>query len=182
MLRRRSRQPSDPLAGVDAAALPPRWQRFVVDAVAARARWAALVEGVRPGPLRDRLSALGDRVDQGVLAVWETASRAAETERVAATLDADAVTAEYKRARRDPDPDPALVEALSARFRSMQRILNAVEDAEERLEVLDARLGAAVARAAELALTSGTEDELGSELDGVVDELGALRSSLDSLR
>ena len=179
MLRRRRKPAATP---VDASTLPPRWAAIVADALAVRHRWHELVEGVRPGPVRDRLAELGDQVDAGVLAVWETASRAVEAGRIAETLDATRVTEEYKRAKRDPAADPALVEALSARFSSVQRILNAVDDTEERLRLLEVRLGAAVARAAEVALAAGAgSDELGEELDDVVGELSALRSALTSL-
>jgi hypothetical protein len=185
MLRRKPKAPPGPLAHVDAATLPPRWAPAVADAVAARRRWLDLVAGVRPGPLRDRLAQLGARVDDGVLAVWDTAVRAVEAERVTQALDADRVVDEYKRAKRDPAADPALVEALHARFTSVQRVLNSVEDTARQLQLLEARLGAAVARAAEVALVAGSggrdAEALGEELDAVVGELGALRDSLDAL-
>lgn len=181
MLRRSRKAAADPLAAVDPAAVPPRWSPAVADALAARRRWADLVAGVRPGPVRTRLEELGARLDEGVLAVWETVRRAGEVERIAAGLDADRVTAEYKRAKRDPASDPALVEALTARFQAVQRVLNALEDTEQRLRLLDARLGAVVARGAEVALTAAGDAELGSELDAVVGELGALRDSLVQL-
>lgn len=182
MFRRRPKEPTDPVAHVDPAAVPARWADAVRDAVDARRRWLDLVAGIRPGPVRDRLAVLGERVDEGVLAVWEAVVRAVEAERITATLEPDRVTEDYKRAKRDPSADPALVEALSARFESVQRVLNALDDTEERLRLLDARLGAAVARGAEVALAAGRGgDELGSELDAVVGELGALRDSLDSL-
>jgi hypothetical protein len=137
---------------------------------------------MRPGPLQDRLSELSARVDEGVLAVWETAVRAVDAGRIAEALDVEEVTREYKRAKSDPSADPALVEALSARFTSVQRVLNSIDDAEQRLRLLDARLGAAVARAAEVALTAGEgADVLGAELEAVVGELGALRDALESL-
>ena len=65
----------------------------------------------------------------------------------------------------------------------MQRILNTSADAEDKLRVLDARLLAAVARAAEVALTAdvGTLQSLDDDLDLVVGELGALRTALTSL-
>ena len=132
--------------------------------------------------MRDRLGELSATLDEGVLAVWETAVRAVEVGRIVETLDADSVTDEYKRAKRDPASSPELVEALQARFASVQRVMNAVDDADERLRLLDARLGAVVARGAEVALAAGAgSDALGAELTSVVDELGALRSSLESL-
>lgn len=181
MLRRKPKAPPDPLAHVDPSTLPARWAPPVTEALAARARWAELVAGLRPGPVRDRLAELGGRVDAGVEAVWETVARAVEAERIVATLDADRVTEDYKRAKRDPAADPALVEALSARFQSVQRVLNALDDTDRRLRLLDARLGAAVARGAEVALAAGAgSDALGVELDAVVAELGGLRTALES--
>src|SRR5688572_6381289 len=112
MLRRRPKAPPDPLAQIDPAALPPRWAPAVADALATRRRWHDVVGGIRPGPVRDRLTELGGRIDEGVLAVWETAVRAADAGRIADSLDAERVVDEYKRAKRDPSADPALVEAL----------------------------------------------------------------------
>ena len=178
MLRRKRKPESAP----ELAPLPPRWAPAVAEAVEVRVRWHEVVAGLREGPVRDRLTELGDKIDAGVRAVHATASRAADAERIAAALDADKVTDDYKRAKRDPSTDPALLEALTARFTSVQRVLNALDDVEQRLRLLDARLGAAVARGAEVALTAGSgSDELGQELDAVVAELGALQSSLDSL-
>ena len=72
---------------------------------------------------------------------------------------------------------------LHQRFTSVQRLLNTVDDTAERLRLLEARLGATVARAAEVALTASTDgvDAVGAELDGVVGDLTALRAALDEL-
>ena len=178
MLRRKRK----PAATPELAPLPPRWAPVVADAVEVRRRWYELVAGLREGPVRDRLTELGEKIDAGVLAVHATASRAADAERIAATLDADKVTDDYKRAKRDPSVDPALLDALSVRFASVQRVLNALDDVDRQLRLLDARLGAAVARGAEVALTAGEgSDDLARELDAVVGELGALQQSLDAL-
>ena len=178
MLRRKRKKASD----AELAPLPPRWQPFVADAVEVRRRWHDVVAGLREGPVRDRLVELGDKIDAGVLAVHATASRAADADRIAATLDADRVTDDYKRAKRDPSVDPVLLDALTARFTSVQRVLNSLDDVDRQLRLLDVRLGAVVARGAEVALTAGQgSDELGRELDAVVAELGALQQSLDSL-
>ena len=178
MLRRKRKDEK----AAELAPLPARWQLFVADAVEVRRRWNEVVVGLRDGPVRDRLLELGDKIDSGVLAVHATASRAADAERIAATLDAERVTDEYKRAKRDPGVDPVLLDALTARFTSVQRVLNALDDVDRQLRLLDVRLGAIVARGAEVALTAGQgSDELGRELDAVVAELGALQQSLDSL-
>jgi hypothetical protein len=183
VFRRRPRTPPDPLAFVDPAAVPARFATAIAEAMHARRRFAGVVAELRPGPVRDRLATLGEQVDAGVLAVWETVQRAADMERVAAGLDAEDATADYKQAKRDPAADPALLAALRERFESVHRLLNAVDDVEASLRLLDARLGAAVARAAEVALAASdtAADGLGDELESVVSELGALRDSLRSL-
>jgi hypothetical protein len=78
------------------------------------------------------------------------------------------------------------VEALAAheaRFASVQRLLNALDDTESQLALLDVRLGGAIAQAAEVALAAGAgADELDGELSLLVDDLAALRAGLDAVR
>jgi hypothetical protein len=184
VLRRKPKPPADPLAHIQPAAAPRPFQRTVAEAVATRQRWQQVVAGMRDGPTRDRLAQLGEQIDAGVLAVWDTVQRAADIERIATGLESERVTADYKAAKRDPSADPALVEALRVRFESTQRLLNATDGVEEQLRLLEARLGAAVARGAEVALVASPDsaDALRAELDAVVGELGALRDTLTSLR
>ncbi len=138
-----------------------------------------MVESLAPGPAQDRLREIATRVDDGTRAVWDTACRAAEMERVVATLDPERVTAELKQARRS-GADPEVVEALTARFASVQRVLDALDHVRERLPVLEARLGTAVARAAELTLMSSTV--AGGDINAVDHELQALITDLEALR
>ena len=163
--------------------MSPRFAASVAGALGARRRYAEVLAGVRAGPVRDQLVASGARLDAGVVAVWEIAQRATQIERTLAALDPERVADEYKAARRSA-ADPQLEAALAQRFASVQRLLNALDDTDDRLRLLDARLGAAVAGAAEVALGVSGEagiDVLGAELDGAVGELAALRSALDEL-
>ena len=177
----RKRKVTDPLAQVDAAMVPRRYAGPVADALASRRRWQELVAGTRDGAVRDRLGGLGEQIDEGVGAVWSTVQRLIEIERVIDTMGVDRVAAELKRARREPGADPAMVQALNDRFVSVQRLQNVLEDADAKLRLLDARLGAAVARGAEVALVAGSAATVGDELGDVVVELEALRSALDDL-
>jgi hypothetical protein len=188
MLRRRRdppppERPPDPLAHVDPDLAPRRFAGSVAAALDARRRYAEIVGRARPGPVRNRLAMLGARVDEGVGAVWATVTRAGDIEATLADLGPERVTAEYKDAKRS-GADPELVEVLAQRFTSVQRLLNTLDDTDERLRLLDARLGATVARAAEVALSASQDgvDDVGAELDGVVDDLTALRLALDELR
>jgi hypothetical protein len=180
---RRRKLPDDPLAQVDPAATSARFSAVVAEALDARRRYGELLAGLRPGPVRDQLAGTAKRLDAGVLAVWDTACRATEIERTLSALDPERVTGEYKRARR-AGGDTELESALGQRFASVQRLLNTLDDTDDRLRLLDARMGAVVAQAAEIALGAGGSagvSALDAELDGVVDELGALRAALGEL-
>lgn len=179
---RRRRAPDDPIAAeVDPARAPRRLAGIVADSLDARRRYQDLVRGLRPGPVHDRLEASGAQLDTGVLAVWQTALRVGELERILATLGPERVTDEYKQAKRG-GVDPDVLAAHEARFGSVQRLLNAVDDAEQRLRLLDVRLDGIVARGAEVALGGGSGlDELDAELASVVSDLGALRAGLDEV-
>ena len=189
--RRAAAPPPDPVAAqIDVGALPAGRRGPVLDALAARHRYGELVAGVPEGPLRDRLTTMGERVDAGVLAVWKTTEHAQRIDALMASLDPERATAELKQARRDVDAghgDPAALATLTERFASTQRLLNARVELDRRIPLLEARLATAVARAAELTLTSSAStasaglDTLGGELDALVIELQALQGGVDDV-
>lgn len=165
--------------------MPARHVPLVRQAVDGHRQWVRATAGVAPGPLADRLAVLGSQVQAGVLELYGAARRVAEVEQVTRALDPDAAAAAYKAAKRqaaEGHPPPEL-DALEARFASVQRMLNVVADADEQLRILDARLLAAVARGAELALTADANAlaSVGADLQSVVAELGVLRGALTSL-
>lgn len=188
-LRRRRRRDMDRTASADAdaAPVPTQLRPLVDDAVRSQRRFHAVVAGLHTGPLRDRLDSIGARVDATVIGIRALAEQAHRIEQVLDQLDPDRVAADLKAARRrraeqsaSDENDPVL-DALTARFESTQRLLNALDEIGTGLRTLDARLGAAVARAAEIQLLGSGDDAvdaLGAQLDDVVIELTALRSGI----
>ena len=154
------------------------------EALAARARFTEMLRSMPAGPLRERVAEIGARVDAGVLALWDTAQRGSQGAKMLATLDPEGVTARFKEAkRRNPDGGPE-VEALAAQHDAVNRLWDGVDDARERLRLLDLRLDAAVARVAALAMaarTPGDLDPADAELRAVVDELSALSGAIGEL-
>jgi len=191
--RRRDRERPSPV--VDVAGLAPAWRRAVEDAMDARRRFAEMTARVPTGPLRQRLDGMAEQLDAAVLRCWDTATRAQAAEEVARTLDPDEATAELKAARRrlerlgdheraDRSAMEAEVEALSLRHGAVQRALNAVDEASDRLRMLNVRLDAAVAHALELVLAPAASDQadrVDAELRDVVGQLDSLRSALGEL-
>jgi hypothetical protein len=175
VFRRRSR---DPVDAVDPTTLPDSCRPPVERALRARQQFTELAGTLRDGPLQARLRDLGAQLDAGVLAVWRVATQIATVDRVAATLDPDRITADLKQARRSDAPAD-VVATLQARFAATQRVLNGRDELHVRLEVLGAQLDTAVARCAELALTSGTTAV--GEIDGLEQDLAAVVGQLDAL-
>ena len=159
--------------------------------MASRARFDTLVQRMPKGPSRDRLEALRIRLDAGVTACWEIATTAEAAARALDVVDPDRITAQMKDARRrltsvaegSPEAEKlhAEIDALSTQLRSVGRIWDGLDEASERLRLLELRLDGAVARAAELLLNPATADSVEQDLSHAVDELEALRQAVVAL-
>jgi hypothetical protein len=189
MFRRRTKSPT-----IDLRALDPRWRRPVEQALEARSRFDALVERLKPGPTRRRLEELRPRLDAGAVASWEIATAAQAAVGAVATLEPDRITDRMKQARRrladvpddsaDADDVRAEIDALATQLASIARLWDGIDDAAKRLDRIELRLDAAVARAAELLLSPASHDvltQVEGDLAGAVDELESLRQAIASL-
>lgn len=158
------------------------WRSFVVDAIDARERYGRALQTAARGPLRERLDEIGRRLDDGVSESWRIARRGMSLESALRQLeDPQAVQQRLEQARAAGAP-AQLQQSLQAQLDSTSRIIAVARDARARLQLLDARLDEAVARAVELALSS--EDAaavggLGSDVDAVVGDMEALRQALE---
>jgi hypothetical protein len=159
------------------------WRRYLVEAVAAGQRFEGAVDEVAPGPLRERLETIGDRVRDGVAEVDRIARHGSRLDRAIRELDEpDDIRRRLAAASGDPRTAPGVAEALTSQLSSTERIVRLAVDTRQRLQVLDAQLDEAVARVVELSLRQGEPAEagvLGADVDGLVSEMEALRVALD---
>jgi hypothetical protein len=174
---------------VSPADLAPPWRGFVEDALDARARFERAVGRTTPGPLRDRLDAVGERIATGVEECWRIARQGDVL--VGAVRQVDVADARHqlealRRAsggRVEPGSSRhRTVQALQAQIASAERLEATARRAHDDLLMLNARLDEAVARAIELSVHAGSVDELnslGSDVEGVVDDMEALRQGLE---
>lgn len=172
----------------DPFALSEPWRFYVREALQASARYQRAISGARSGPLRDRLTEIGRRVEEGVQECWRIAKRGDLLEDGLRTLDVagtqrELQAAEAERARTGGSPtlDRAL-ESLRAQLSSAERMQRVAQEARDQLRLLDARLDEAVTRAVELSLLTGEDVDLtglGSDVDALVMDMEALRSALE---
>lgn len=166
---------------IDPFTLGEPWRHAVQDALQARARFEEAVHRARPGPLRERLEEIGERVEQGVRQAWEIGRQGQALMVARRRIDAGAVRRELER----EGAAPAVADALRAQLASADRLDRTIADARDRLRVTNARLDEAAARAAELSVAAhdvAQLEGLGADVDALVTDLEALRLGLEEVR
>jgi hypothetical protein len=181
---------------IDPFTLHDPWRRYVQAALQSRARFAQAVDRAPAGPLRERLSEIGDRVQAGVDECWLIARRGQAlvvARRGIDVADIDRELGQLRGAGAGTGPgvgaeDPSigrLTESLEAQRAAAARLDRVIDRAQTELRVLDARLGEAVARTLELSAQASTDADgarvtgLQADVEGVVSEMEALRQALD---
>lgn len=172
---------------VDPSKLRDPWRRFVVDALDARRRFDTACKRTPSGPLRERLTELGRRIEDAVDETWRIARQGEMLQGAYHELDLAVVEEELAELVDRPASDSRdqAIEALKAQLQAGRRIRTVGEDAENRLRVLNARLDEAVARAIELSVSGyQVEDLLGvsNQVDSLVGEMESLRQALEETR
>lgn len=178
---------------IDPFTLQEPWRRFVQEGLQARNRFTEAVGRTRPGPLRDRLQEIADRMETGVEECWKIARRGQALHEARAGIDVadiDGQLAEIEAtgagAKESPGgTDAALAmtaESLRAQRATADRLDRIIREAHGQLRLLDARMDEAVARTLELSAQSSSDPSvasLGSDVDQLVTEMESLRAALD---
>lgn len=167
---------ANPGRDIDPFALQDPWRSFVHHAQQARRKFDEAVRSAQSGPLRDRLTEIGSRLDDAVDECWRVAKQGQNLSDARRQLDTSG--AERELAAIDPT-QAETKEALQAQIDSAKRVEATIVDARDRLQLLDARLDEAVARAVELSVRGGDPGGLGHDVDGLVDDMETLRQGLE---
>lgn len=167
------------------------WRRYVQDAQQAKARFDRTVARMRTGPLRERLTTIGGRLDDGVRECWRIAQQGDELVGAYRQLDVGAVEKELAQLREDArtsggESRQASIErsirAVEAQLASAERIRAVADDSSDRLRLINAQLDESVARAVELSVGAndvGDLSPLTDDVENLVGELEALRQGME---
>lgn len=170
---------------IDPFQLQEPWRRLTQAAIASRLQFQRTAGQIPPGPIRDRLQAIGGQIDHMVDDVWATAKGGHRLDAAYAQLNPaeDAAALDALRRRGVADPTAQATEAsLLAQLDAAQRIATTRTQAEDRLRLLNARLEEAVARCIELSVGGFRPDEfaaLEGSIGSITDELEALRQAVE---
>src|SRR5690349_11344331 len=172
--------------GIDPFALDDPWRSFVWQAKRAQRQFADEVKRAKDGPLKDRLREIEERIDTGVEECWQVAQGGHALTQARARVDLASVTTQLSQLPTGPqlEQNPALVataKALQSQLDTARRMDEIIASTQDRLRLLDARLGELVTRVVELSVRPEGFDDLaaiGIDVDSVVGEMEALRLAL----
>lgn len=160
------------------------WRTLLADVQAARNRFADALDGVRPGPLRDRLEDLGARLEVAIAEAGRIARAGDLLSRGRGRIDVDAVRRDLADTERLPRDDRTqqIVRSLRSQLEAAERLDRTIADTHGRLRLLDARIDETVTRTVELSVTQVEGGDLGGldrEVDAIVGEMESLRQAVE---
>ena len=173
---------------IDPFTLGEPWRQLVGRALSAGRRFDDAVRQTSSGPLRERLGEVGGRVHTAIQEAWEIAKRGHALDKAVNALGIEGIRrqlAEAERSARGAGTSgghDAIVQSLRNQLQSAERLARVADDARDRLRRLNAQLDESVARAIELSLSAvdvAALQPLGSDVEGLVNELESLRQALE---
>ena len=159
------------------------WRSFVSRAITLQRDIKTAANNTPPGPMRDRLQALADHVDTGMIEVWQVAQGGQRLTEARARIDTAAISQQLSQLP-TAEANPSLsrvAQAFQAQLDTATRIEEQVSTTHDALLLLNARLGEVAARVIELsaqphALTDAAAVD--TDVESVVNELIAIRQAL----
>jgi len=179
--------------GIVPRQLDEPWRSLVEDILDAGRRFDRALDGVREGPLRERLGDLRARLDTAIDEAWRIASAGNSLGHGRRQIDTDDVLAELQRveaAPRTPRSEQTIA-AIRSQLQAAERLDATIADTYDRLRLLDARIDETVTRTVELSVTQADADALGdlagpggvgAEMDSIVGDMEALRQAVEETR
>jgi len=175
-LAMRRRRPAPRRIAVDPFALSEPWRRHVSAAQATQRRYREIVAATPTGPLRSNMESITRQVQRSIDECWLIAKRGDELDAALGHLDTASLQNAMERAADDPTRT-----SLQAQIDSADRIRATRDTTDQRLRLLNTRLGELVAQAAEVSVGADATGELGSAVDDVVTQLEALRLAVEDV-
>ena len=181
-----------PSPKIDPFSVNEPWRGAVLDAVKSRARFTQAVKTFRDGPLKASVTVIDDRLDDAVNECYRVALQGQLVTDGRKNINDHEVATELAQARaQGGDGREGLTEARSLRITSLEaqlqtahRMDDLIASTKEQLYLLNARLDEAVTRAIELSVSNqgGGVGELGSDVDGIIDDLQSLRLAMEDVK
>jgi hypothetical protein len=156
------------------------WRRHVSAALAVQRRYDEIVAGVQAGPLRERLTTIGDQVERAVTECHAVAARGDRLDDALRHLDVAALDRQLQAAT-----DEVARQSITAQLEAAGRLRTMRTETDSQLRLLITRMGELTAMAAVVSVGTDTAAEssaaLVSGVDEVLAQLQGLRLAMEEL-
>ena len=175
-------------ARIDPFTLAEPWRRLTQDALAARKQFDDAVRRTQPGPIRDRLATIGERINATIDEAWAAARAGHDLTDAYTRVDVASAQRELdalhatRSATGFNATTQATVTALEAQVATATRMYALITETRDQLQLLNARLDESVARCIELSVGTYRPDafsEVEGDVGSITDELEALRGAIE---
>ena len=173
-------------AQIDPFTIGEPWRHFVRDGQRSQRQLTETVRATKPGPLRDRLQDIADRLDAGLEEGWLIAKRGAEIDAAVRGLDPTRLRSRLETLRMQSSDAPtanldAAVASVESQLASADRLKELSASTADSLRLSQARLDELVARAAEVSVGASDTDRFAHDVDSLVVELESLHQAMREL-
>ena len=136
-----------------------------------------------PGPLRDRLQDIADRLDAGLREGWEVAKRGDQIDAAVRQLDPTRLRSRLDTLRGQAAAGPtdnlaAAIASTEGQLASAERLKQRSAETADHLRLTQSRLDELVARAAEVSVGTSDTDRFAHDVDDLVLELEGLHQAV----
>jgi len=171
---------------IDPFAVGEPWRQFVQGAQRAGQRLHTTVAAAADGPLKERLSTIVDRLDDGLAETWAIARRGDQIDETVRRLDPTTLrskqaTLEERLAATPSDDIQSALASVRSQIDATERLKAESSRTADRLRLTQTRLDELVTRAAEVAIGAGDTDAYEHDVDDLVIELEALRQAVEEI-
>ncbi|MCH9836333.1 MAG: hypothetical protein P8O03_15115 [Ilumatobacter sp.] len=169
---------------IDPFSVGEPWRQFIQGAQRAGQRLHVSVASAGDGPLKDRMSTIVDRLDDGLAETWTIARRGDQIDDTVRRLDPTSLRSKQasleKRLATAPNDDvESALASLRSQIDATERLKADSAKLSNRLRLTQTRLDELVTRAAEVAIGAGDTDAYEHDVDDLVIDLEALRQAIE---
>jgi hypothetical protein len=160
------------------------WRSSVEDVQGARRRFLDAVGTLEEGPLKERLTSVGERLASAEREAWRVARAGNLLTGGRKRIDTTRITSELQFTQNSPRTahSDETIAAFQAQLQAAARLDATIADARDRLRLIEARTDEAVTSAVELSVSQADPDDvtaLDDSVTGIVSDLEALRLAIE---
>mgnify|MGYP001826789246 CR=1 FL=1 len=162
------------------------WRQFAQRAQRSAAELHSTIGATPDGPLKDRMSDIVSRLDDGLVETWAIARRGHQLDTTVRRLDPVSLRSKLSTLEERLAASPASADDLGAAIESVRGQIETTErlraesaKTADRLQLTQTRLDELVSRATEVSVGAGDTDAYAHDVDDLVIELEALRLAVE---